>query len=144
MFFSILLQLAFYRPPNFRQLHGNDRTKLEEFWRIDGIGAFLLVAGLTLLLLGVSWGKMHKAVTTFNANCTQVASRSLEICPDFRATHHWWRSNYNLCLLGFVRFRSYSENPLLIRIQSSILGFLIHWYRCIFSKTYEDLFAWLS
>lgn len=56
MFFAILLQVAFYRPPNFRQLHGDDRTRMEEVKRIDMVGIFLLVAGLTLFLLGVSWG----------------------------------------------------------------------------------------
>lgn len=53
---SIVLQFFFYHPPSFRQLHGNDRTRMEEVKRIDWIGAFLLVAGLVLFLLGVSWG----------------------------------------------------------------------------------------
>lgn len=53
---SIVLQFFFYHPPSFRQLHGNDRTIMEEVKRIDWIGAFLLVAGLVLFLLGVSWG----------------------------------------------------------------------------------------
>lgn len=62
MFFAILLQVAFYRPPSFRQLHGNDRTRMQEVKRIDVVGAFLLVAGLTLFLLGVSWGEKIEAL----------------------------------------------------------------------------------
>lgn len=53
---TILLQFVFYFPPSFRQLHGNTRTKLQEFHRIDFVGGFLLIAGLALFLLGVSWG----------------------------------------------------------------------------------------
>jgi hypothetical protein len=56
---------------------------MEEFRRIDGVGIFLLVAGLTLLLLGVSWGKMHRAVTILNVNSTQVASRIPGNLPEF-------------------------------------------------------------
>ncbi len=55
---SIVLQFFFYHPPSFRQLHGNDRTRMEEIKRIDWVGAFLLVAGLVLFLLGVSWGML--------------------------------------------------------------------------------------
>ncbi|KIW30533.1 uncharacterized protein PV07_06272 [Cladophialophora immunda] len=53
---SIALQYVFYRPPNFRQLHGDDRTRWEEVKRIDWVGLFFLVAGLVLFLLGISWG----------------------------------------------------------------------------------------
>lgn len=53
---AIILQILFYRPPTFKQLHGNDRTPMDELKRIDWVGAFLLTSGLTLFLLGVSWG----------------------------------------------------------------------------------------
>lgn len=58
MFFAIVLQVFYYRPPNFRQLHGNDRTRMEEVKRIDFVGIILLVTGLTLFLLGISWGRL--------------------------------------------------------------------------------------
>ena len=32
---------------------------MEEVKRIDFVGAFLMAAGLTLFLLGVSWGECH-------------------------------------------------------------------------------------
>lgn len=54
---AITLQFLFYRPPNFEQLHGHDRTRVQELKRIDWIGIFLLVAGLVLFLLGISWGE---------------------------------------------------------------------------------------
>lgn len=51
-----LIQIFVYHPPNFEQLHGARRTKVAELKRIDYGGIVLLVAGLTLFLLGVSWG----------------------------------------------------------------------------------------
>ncbi len=56
---AVILQVLFYHPPNFRQLHGNDRTRMQEVKRIDFVGCFLLVAGLCLFLLGVSWGQFE-------------------------------------------------------------------------------------
>ncbi|KKY26999.1 putative trichothecene efflux pump [Phaeomoniella chlamydospora] len=53
---SVVLQVLFYRPPSFRQLHGNSRTVMQEVKRIDFVGCLLLVAGLCLFLLGISWG----------------------------------------------------------------------------------------
>ena len=54
---AIVLQVLFYRPPSFRQLHGSERTRMQEIKRVDWIGMFLIIAGLVLFLLGVSWGK---------------------------------------------------------------------------------------
>ena len=53
---AIILQVLFYRPPSFRQLHGSERTVMQEIKRVDWVGMFLIVAGLVLFLLGVSWG----------------------------------------------------------------------------------------
>lgn len=60
---TIILQLIFYHPPNFKQLHGNTRSMREEFRRIDFVGMFLLVSGLALFLLGVSWGQYYYALS---------------------------------------------------------------------------------
>lgn len=46
----------FYYPPSFLQLHGAKTRKRDEAMTIDFVGVFLLVAGLALFLLGVSWG----------------------------------------------------------------------------------------
>ncbi|KIW44763.1 uncharacterized protein PV06_03211 [Exophiala oligosperma] len=51
-----LLQVLYYHPATFTQLHGAKRSKWQEFKRVDHPGIFLLVAGLTLFLLGISWG----------------------------------------------------------------------------------------
>ncbi|KAI5357134.1 putative major facilitator transporter Str1/Tri12, major facilitator superfamily [Septoria linicola] len=53
---ALILMVLFYHPPNFRQLHGDERTVMDELKRVDWIGMVLLVAGLVLFLLGVSWG----------------------------------------------------------------------------------------
>ncbi|OQU97446.1 hypothetical protein CLAIMM_03376 [Cladophialophora immunda] len=50
------LQIFFYHPPSFQQLHGGKRTVMEEVKRIDFVGIFLMTAGLSMFLLGVSWG----------------------------------------------------------------------------------------
>lgn len=52
-----VLQFFFYHPPTFQQLHGGKRTVMDELKRVDFVGIFLLVSGLVLFLLGVSWGK---------------------------------------------------------------------------------------
>jgi hypothetical protein len=56
MAFVLVMQVIFYRPPSFQQLHRGNRTKMGELKRVDYVGCFLIVAGLVLLLLGVSWG----------------------------------------------------------------------------------------
>lgn len=51
-----IMQIFLYHPASFTQLHGGRRSKAQEFKRIDHAGLFLLIAGLTMFLLGVSWG----------------------------------------------------------------------------------------
>ncbi|KAI1106032.1 fungal trichothecene efflux pump [Jackrogersella minutella] len=46
----------FYFPPSFTQMHGKEVKAVDEIKKIDFIGVLLLVAGLALFLLGVSWG----------------------------------------------------------------------------------------
>ncbi|KAJ5916116.1 hypothetical protein N7504_000131 [Penicillium tannophilum] len=50
------LWFFFYHPPSFTQLHGKEFTRRKQLAQLDYIGMFLLVAGLVLFLLGVSWG----------------------------------------------------------------------------------------
>lgn len=54
---AIFLQLFFYHPPNFRALHGPNRSRMSEFKRIDFTGNFPFVTGLFCFLLGTAWGK---------------------------------------------------------------------------------------
>lgn len=84
---AAVLQFLFYKPPSFQQLHGGKRTVMEEFKRIDFVGAFLLTAGLALFLLGVSWGKKLNLCIQLKAN------RSLGGSP------LPWTSARILCLL---------------------------------------------
>ncbi|KIX97094.1 uncharacterized protein Z520_07208 [Fonsecaea multimorphosa CBS 102226] len=56
MVLVLVMQVVFYRPPNFEQLHRGTRTRMGELKRVDFLGCFLIVAGLVLFLLGVSWG----------------------------------------------------------------------------------------
>ncbi|KAH6881528.1 fungal trichothecene efflux pump [Alternaria rosae] len=45
-----------YHPPSYTQLHGKKSSKLAELKKVDWTGVILLVAGLALFLLGISWG----------------------------------------------------------------------------------------
>jgi hypothetical protein len=56
MTFVLIMQVIFYRPASFQQLHRDTRTKTGELKRLDFLGCLLIIAGLVLLLLGVSWG----------------------------------------------------------------------------------------
>jgi MFS family permease len=47
--------LLFYHPPNFRLLHKN-RSKWQQFMRMDFIGFALFTGGLCTFLIGISWG----------------------------------------------------------------------------------------
>ncbi|KAJ4346641.1 uncharacterized protein N0V89_010572 [Didymosphaeria variabile] len=51
-----LLWTIFYHPPSYVQLHGKKSSKVDEIKKVDFVGVFFLVAGLTLFLLGISWG----------------------------------------------------------------------------------------
>lgn len=46
----------FYHPPSYTQLHGKKSSKRDELKKVDYIGMLLLIAGLALFLLGISWG----------------------------------------------------------------------------------------
>ncbi|WQF78906.1 Putative sugar transporter, major facilitator transporter Str1/Tri12, MFS transporter superfamily [Colletotrichum destructivum] len=52
---AIVLLYLFYHPPTFELLHAR-KTKRQLLKELDYIGIFLWTTGLTLLLLGVSWG----------------------------------------------------------------------------------------
>ncbi|KAH6863177.1 fungal trichothecene efflux pump [Alternaria alternata] len=51
-----VLWFFFYHPPSYTQLHGRKSSKLAELKKVDWTGVGLLVAGLALFLLGISWG----------------------------------------------------------------------------------------
>lgn len=61
MTLACAMQYLFYNPPSFSQLHGGERTIVQEIKRIDFVGALLMTIGMTLFLLGVSWGKYAQA-----------------------------------------------------------------------------------
>lgn len=46
----------FYYPPSYTQLHGKKSSKLAELKKVDWLGIILLISGLTLFLVGISWG----------------------------------------------------------------------------------------
>ncbi|KAI2782724.1 putative siderophore iron transporter [Daldinia loculata] len=52
---AIVLLFFFYHPPTFDLLHER-KTKTQLLKQLDYVGIFMWTAGLTLLLMGVSWG----------------------------------------------------------------------------------------
>nr|AJC98152.1 trichothecene efflux pump [Fusarium dactylidis] len=53
---ATVLIVVWYHPPSFTQLHGKKARKRDELAKLDWIGIFLVTAGVSLFLLGVSWG----------------------------------------------------------------------------------------
>nr|ANO39730.1 trichothecene efflux pump [Fusarium aff. graminearum CBS 138562] len=53
---AVVLIVVWYHPPSFRQLHGKRARKRDELAKLDWIGIFLVSVGVSLFLLGVSWG----------------------------------------------------------------------------------------
>nr|ANO39720.1 trichothecene efflux pump [Fusarium aff. graminearum CBS 119173] len=53
---AVVLIVVWYHPPSFRQLHGKKARKRDELAKLDWIGIFLVSVGVSLFLLGVSWG----------------------------------------------------------------------------------------
>lgn len=54
---ALILLILCYHPPHYDQLHTSGRHTIRKQLReLDYVGIFLFVAGLTLLLLPISWG----------------------------------------------------------------------------------------
>jgi hypothetical protein len=53
---ALTLTAVFYWPPGFLGLHLEGKTRWQQIKEIDFIGLFLFGGGLTIFLLGVSWG----------------------------------------------------------------------------------------
>ncbi|EXJ73462.1 uncharacterized protein A1O5_03223 [Cladophialophora psammophila CBS 110553] len=53
---ALILSAVFYWPPGFLGLHPEGKTRWQQFKEIDFVGLFLFGGGLTVFLLGVSWG----------------------------------------------------------------------------------------
>jgi len=73
----------FYRPPSYVQLHGKQVSKLDELKKTDWLGIFLLVAGLTLFLLGVSWGGTTAATAWSSARILGLLISGFVCCVAF-------------------------------------------------------------
>jgi MFS family permease len=52
---GVVLLFLFYNPPNFELLHER-KTKRQLLKQLDYLGIFLWTAGLTIFLMGISWG----------------------------------------------------------------------------------------
>lgn len=72
-----------YHPPSFVQLHGHNFSRREAIRRIDFLGILLLTAGLTLFLLGVSWGGTTPALTWNSARILGLLIPGIVCCVSF-------------------------------------------------------------
>ncbi|MCJ1298329.1 hypothetical protein MMC08_001118 [Hypocenomyce scalaris] len=53
--FTVCLLFFLYHPPGFKMLHRN-RTRIQQFKRMDYIGFVIFTGGLILFIMGLSWG----------------------------------------------------------------------------------------
>ncbi|KAK8092846.1 hypothetical protein PG999_014433 [Apiospora kogelbergensis] len=53
---TVALYAVFYHPPRYEQLHVRGRTKRQQLRALDFGGLALFTAGMTLFLVGLSWG----------------------------------------------------------------------------------------
>ncbi|KAL1617164.1 hypothetical protein SLS54_007941 [Diplodia seriata] len=72
-----------YHPPTFVQLHGHNFKRTEALKHIDYLGVLLLTAGLTLFLLGVSWGGTTTALTWDSARILGLLISGIICCIAF-------------------------------------------------------------
>ncbi|GME43592.1 Trichothecene efflux pump protein [Neofusicoccum parvum] len=72
-----------YHPPTFVQLHGHNFERRQALKRIDYLGVLLLTAGLTLFLLGVSWGGTTPALTWDSARILGLLIPGIVCCVAF-------------------------------------------------------------
>ncbi|KAK5203332.1 hypothetical protein LTR41_010975 [Exophiala xenobiotica] len=54
---ALILVFIFYWPPGFLGLHPEGKSRLQQFRELDFVGVFLFASGLTLFLLGITWGR---------------------------------------------------------------------------------------
>lgn len=62
----------FYHPPSYTQLHGKRSSKVAELKKVDWVGVVLLIAGLALFLVGISWGSSTKVLGLLISGATAV------------------------------------------------------------------------
>lgn len=53
---AVGLYFFFYHPPSFQMLHAQNQSKITIWSTLDFGGIVLFLSGLTLFLLGISWG----------------------------------------------------------------------------------------
>jgi hypothetical protein len=53
---ALFLIAMFYWPPNFLDLHKNEKTRYQQVKELDWFGLILFGGGLTSFLLAISWG----------------------------------------------------------------------------------------
>ncbi|KAI8627941.1 trichothecene efflux pump [Xylariaceae sp. FL1651] len=53
---TVALNVFFYHPPTYAQLHVGGKTKWQQVKEQDYIGIFLFIAGVVLFLIALSWG----------------------------------------------------------------------------------------
>jgi hypothetical protein len=74
---------VFYHPPSFVQMHGKSINRWTVTKQQDFIGIFLLVSGLTLFLLGVSWGGTNAKLTWNSAQILGLLISGFIACVSF-------------------------------------------------------------
>jgi hypothetical protein len=89
-FVSGALFFFFYFPPTFEEKFQN-RTRKQQLKDFDYVGTFLFVAGLTLFILGLSWGggvypwkSAHTIATMVIGGVTLISFALWEVYADLK------------------------------------------------------------
>ena len=144
MALALFLQIIFYKPPNFKQLHG-ERSLRRELMRVDYVGIFLLVAGLSMFLLGVSWGELIVLIDLEARDTDHLLRRrtlALEIHQNHLSHCHRGLSLGSSLLLGYATSRLFLSILLCFGLTSSqtfIRKPRTRSFLCVHGKTFADL-----
>lgn len=52
---AVISLFFWYKPPKFRTLHGQNKSKLQLLGELDYVGLFLFTASCVLLLMALNW-----------------------------------------------------------------------------------------
>lgn len=95
---GFVLLAAFYNPPPRPNTQGN--SKREILKRVDYIGGFLSIAGITTFMMGLQWGAQQVCHLVLFKGAADVVIVLVEVCTRLGAPLRRYRSHHCLLFLG--------------------------------------------
>lgn len=99
---ALVLIAIFYWPPGFIGLHPEGKTKRQQFKELDFVGLLLFGGGLTIFLIGISWGNnpySWRSVQVLvplllGGKVTITLYHEMPTSNHSQDSHSWWHSRY--------------------------------------------------